>query len=131
MLSAAEFKRTAEPDVPSRFSFLRERQFPQFPANIIDDGGLLTYEWIRENSGQTRPIVVRDKESIKLIVPDATKLSDIMRELVVNPKVRLIDVEAQSEIHVSRSSQAIIVFALELLTHTSVGSDLSPLSLPI
>ena len=82
----------------------------------------------------TRPVVFHgDKESLKMAVPEATRLSDITKDLFVDQKVRLIDVETQLEIHVIRScfpnthrfcsselQSDLLTYSLtQLLTHSS------------
>ena len=77
---------------------MRDRNFPQFPVEKVE-GKSFTLEWLRKNSGMSRPILINGtKESIRLEVPAATAVSQIVNDIGKDTPIKIIEVGSQSEI---------------------------------
>lgn len=88
----------------------------------------MSQDWLRFNGGMKRPIlIIGRKETIKLVVPDAAKVSDILIDIGYDYPVKLIEVGTQGEIE----GYSIGEFATYLDGRTSKHKVLNLISLEI
>ena len=79
MLSHPDFKRSST--CARYLKVLEERNFPAFPAFTIE-GKQLTTDWLRNHGGMQRPIFINGgRDSIRLNVPEAKRVSEILMHI--------------------------------------------------